>query len=114
MFVGKVAAFPANFQGTGGNLGAVIVIGFPVVALDDLQLPAGLRLGLGKDESLRQLHPHFGRRLAVAAMRHLKRGVDGRFGRRAARLECRMRMGEPCGGECEAGGKQGKSDRVQS
>ncbi len=44
----QVAAFPANFDWPALHVFSVVLVGLLVVALDDLQLPAGFGCGLAE------------------------------------------------------------------
>ncbi|MNL26682.1 hypothetical protein D3C87_1482230 [compost metagenome] len=79
-FIRQIAALPADFDRAAFDVLSVVLVGFLIVALDDLKVPTGLGLRLGSDEAFRQLDLHFrGGKSAIAAMRHLKCGNDGAF-----------------------------------
>ncbi|MCY1301518.1 hypothetical protein D9M70_511340 [compost metagenome] len=90
----------------------MIVIGFLVIALDHLELPAGLRLRLGEDEAFGQLDLHFRRRLAVAAVWHLQHRLEGALHRRRVVFEGGVRVGNAACGKAKAERKRSQSGRV--
>src|SRR5690606_7889414 len=75
VFVGKVAAAPRDGDGPGAHFLAVQVVDLGVVALLDLDIPAGLRHRLCAYEALWNLHPERDGRLAVTTVRYAENGL---------------------------------------
>lgn len=77
LVVGERAAAPGDFERARGHRRAVIIVGPGIVALGDGDLPAGLGLRLGVDETLGELDGHRVGRRAVAAVGNGQHRLDG-------------------------------------
>src|SRR5690606_34275620 len=106
VFVGQRAARPDNLLDARADLLAVLCVASGVVALHQLQGPAGLRLGLHPNDPLWNLHAYGGCRRPLAAMGHAQgcpvAGCNGSLGLKKSNVG--MRQGREqntchCGGQ---------------